>query len=181
MRIKQEWIKHRTRLNKLLMNSRRLNLPLPRPISIPVPVLILILLLFLLVTTIPQSLGMFSRVLKTYDSALAARFDVIITAPEEFISEKGENLFECHFITETDIRNYHFTIDNNGEVDVFCTPQISDGIEYKVYIGGESIKEIFVKAHESVNFQLLIAPSGLDTVIKDAWFFVDVEQIVEQW
>ena len=137
----------------------------------------LILILFVLsLEMIQGTLGRLSRAFILTDSAQSAKFDVIITTPEEFWLEQGENLFEYHFLSVTDVRCLNFQVYNNGEADILCTPHINNGVKYRIYISGTEYPEFIVKSKETVNFQLLIGPEGLNTTIKDAELFVDIRQ-----
>ena len=138
----------------------------------------LILVLFVLsLGMIQGTLGKFSRSLILADSAMAAKFDIIITHPEGFFSEQGENLFEYYFLSATDIKRLTFQVDNNGEADILCRPHINNGIEYRVYVAEEEHPEFIVKANDTVNFWLFIGPDGLDTNVKEAELFVDIRQM----
>ena len=138
----------------------------------------LILIILVLSLGIMQgTLGRFSRASLMRDSALAAKFDVIITAPEEFRTEEGEKLFSYHFISITDVKLLNFQIYNNGEADVICTPYVSGGIMHRVFVSEIESPEFIVKVKETISFQLLIGPTGLDTNIKDVELFVDIRQM----
>jgi len=124
-----------------------------------------------------QTLGMFSRSFAATDSAMAAEFDVTITAPKEFGSEQGESNFEYHFLSGTDIQGVVFQVTNNGGDEILCRPYINSNITYRVYIDGDEVTEFLVPANETVSFWLLIAPDGLDTNMRNAKLFVDIQQV----
>ena len=168
------------------MKNSRINQPLcPASPTTPVRpqkqrVLLAFLVLFLLLLLLgilQRTLGKFSLSFIASDSALAAKFDLIVTAPEEFKSEQGENLFEYHFLSDTDVREFHFRVDNYGEADILCRPHITNGIEYSICVEGKELSEFAVRAKETAYFQLFIAPDGLDEKIKGAEFFIDLQQI----
>ena len=137
---------------------------------------LILVLLGLSLGTIQGTLGKFVRSFTTSDSAAAAKFDVAVTAPEEFWLEQGEYTYEYYFLSKTDVRGLNFQIHNNGEVDVLCTPHINNGIIYRFYVAGEESTEFIVKAKETVDFWLVIAPAGLDTAVKNTALFVDIRQ-----
>jgi len=137
---------------------------------------LILILLILSLGMIQGTLGSFARGSAMLDSALAAKFDVIITSPESFRPEGDERIFSYHFISREDIRALSFEVYNNGEANVICTPHISEGVIYRVFILGVETSEFLVRAKETVRFNLLIGPEGLDTNIKDAELFVDIRQ-----
>ena len=116
--------------------------------------------------------GKFSHSFTATDSALAAKFDVIITPPEEFNAEG----FKHHFLSDSEVKGLHFRVYNNGETDVLCAPYITNGVKYRVFILGIEQTEFILKTKETINFQLLIAPDGLDGKLKDAELFIDIKQ-----
>ena len=134
-------------------------------------------LLFLSLLTFQGTIGKFLQAFTVNDSAVAAKFDIVITAPDEFGTEQDENLFEYHFLSDIDIRGFNFQVENKGEADVLCQPHISNDIVYRIYVSEEECTKFAVDAKETVNFWLFISPDGLDTNIKDADFFVDIQQI----
>ena len=140
-------------------------------------VFLVLLILALSLGTIQGTLGRFSRSFMLSDSAQVSKFDIMITAPEEFIWEHGENVFEYRFLSNMDIRVLSFQIYNNGETDIICTPHISGGIKYRVYILGTEVTEFIVQTKETVSFELLIGPEGLDTNVRDAELFMDIRQM----
>ena len=75
-----------------------------------------------------QTLGIFSRSFVLMDSAMAAKFNVIITAPEEFWPEQGDSNFEYRFLSEMDFRGFVFQVTNNGEAEILCKPHINSEI-----------------------------------------------------
>ena len=141
-------------------------------------VVFLILILFVLsLELIPGTLGRLSRSSTASDSAAAAKFGVTITAPTEFQMEQGQNVYEYYFLSEIDLQGLSFNIYNNGEADISCTPHLSNGIVYRVYVSGEERVEFLVQSKESVNFWLIIAPDGLGTSVKNAQLFIDIRQV----
>ena len=143
-----------------------------------------ILTAFLILTLFVFSLGMaqgtlgkFSKSFVFTDSALAVKFDVDVTTPEEFVAGQGETFFEYRFLSSIDIKVFSFQVSNNGEVDVLCIPHISNGIMYRIFVSEEECTDFIVNANETVNFLLVIGPEGLDENIKDAEFFIDIWQL----
>jgi len=124
-----------------------------------------------------RTLGIFSQSFVVNDSASAALFDIVITAPKEFLSEQGESDFEYHFLSDIDIQGFAFQVTNKGETAILCVPYINGDIVYRIYVGEEGCTEFCVEANESVSFWLVIAPDGLDSnIISNAKFFVDIQQ-----
>ena len=138
---------------------------------------LLLILFILLMGTIQETLGKYTRSFVFTDSALVAKFDVSITTPEEFWPNQGEYILEYHFLSAIDIRSFTFQIHNNGEAEIICIPYINDNILYRVFISGVESPEFFVKPKETVEFQLLMAPDGLDENIREAELIVDIRQV----
>ena len=159
----------------LLQTFRKIKTALQNRKS-PAAFMILIILVLTL-GTMQGARGSFSRSFTTGDSALAAKFDVIITVPEGFVTENDEQLFSYYFISLVDVKLLNFNIYNNGEADVICTPHVNNDIMYRVFISEIESPEFEVKAKEAVSFQLLIGPGGLDTKITEAELFVDIRQV----
>lgn len=138
-----------------------------------------LLLLFLVVSlkTAQETLGRYLTTLVADDSAEVAKFDVIITPPEELVSAQDKDSLEYYFISNKDINGSIFQVYNNGEVDVLCVPYLSNDITYRIYVSEVQCTEFVVKAKETVDFWLLIAPYGLDTNIKESELFIDIRQI----
>ena len=142
--------------------------------------IIAFLTLFLLVLSLGltrETLGKFSQSFTAKDSALAAKFDVTITAPEDFTSDQGKNILEHYFLSDTETKSLTFQVYNGGESDVICTPHISNDVNYQVLVSGEEQSKFIVKRKKAVKFQMLIAADGLDVEIKNADLFVDVRQV----
>lgn len=142
------------------------------------------LLCFLIVIFLVLSFGLMQRTLGKYvqshlvrDFAVAAKFDIVLTVPDEFRAEQGKPSFDYRFLSPTDIKLLHFQAYNNGEVDVLCIPSISSDIKHRIYLLEEEVTEFIIKAKETVCFQLLIGPEGLDTNEKDVQFFIDIQQL----
>ena len=143
-------------------------------------ILLLFPVLFLFVCSIgitQKTIGRFSQAFFVSDSALAAKFNVVITATEEFTEEQDENLLEYHFLSALEIKGFDFQVFNNGEEDIICIPQVSNEITHRFFISGVQCSEFIVRAKETVNFRLLIAPDGLDGNTKEAAVFIDIQQI----
>jgi hypothetical protein len=143
----------------------------------PFATFLLFLLFVLSLGTTQKTLGLFAQFSILTDSAIAAEFNVVITVPEEFQFEQDEYILEYYFLSDADIRGFRFWVTNNGEVDVLCRPYINNNIIYRVFVAEDACIEFVVKAKESVDFWLAIAPNGLDTNIKDAELFVDIQQV----
>jgi hypothetical protein len=125
----------------------------------------------------PITLGRFMQSFHLSDSALVAKFDVVITMPEEFDNSSDKNHYQHSFFDREEMTVFDFTASNNGEVDVNCAPYII-GVPYSVFISGQSQSEFVVKAGESVDFQLVIAAFNLTTGITKTEFIVDVKQYI---
>ena len=138
---------------------------------------LIVFVLILLLGITRQTFGTLSRAFIVSDSAEAAKFDVIITAPEEFWPEHGESDFEYHFLSDTDIQGLVFQITNNGETEILCKPYINSDITYRIYVDGEAVAEFCAAANETISFWLIIAPDGLDTVVRNVELFVDIQQV----
>ena len=143
----------------------------------------IILIAFLTLSILILSLGLFQGTLGRFsknvllsDSAVVSKFDVIITAPEEFVGEHSENTFEIDFISGTAARTFSFGIFNNGETDVICTPGVNNNIEYSVLISGAETDDFLVKPKETISFELIIKPDGLSANRMDASLFIDIRQ-----
>ena len=140
-------------------------------------VLVVVILMLSLGIT-QQTMGIFSRSFIVADSAAAAKFDVTITAPEEFWPGQGESDFEYHFLSDIDIQEFVFQVTNNGEAEILCTPYIdATVITYRIYVEGEAVTDFGVAPNETVSFWLVIGPDGLDTNGRSAKFFVDIQQV----
>ena len=138
---------------------------------------LLILIIFMLSLGITQeTLGIFSRSFVAIDSAMAAKFNVIITPPEEFWQSQDENNFEYRFLSDIDFQGLVFKVTNNGEHDILCAPYINGDITYRIYVGEEAVTAFPVAAKETVSFWLIIAPTGLDTNMRNVKLFADIQQ-----
>ena len=136
-----------------------------------------LVLIFFSFGMIQLTIGKFVHFSTLTDSAIVAEFDIIITAPEEFSLEQSEDIFEYHFLSDTDILGLDFWVINNGEVDILCRPYINNDVIYSIYVAENKCTEFIVAANEIVNFWLVIASDGLDTNVKDAELFIDIQQI----
>ena len=138
---------------------------------------LIFVILFLLLGITRQTLGIFSRSFVLTDSAMAAKFDVMITAPKEFWPQQGDSNFEYRFLSEMDFRGFVFQVTNNGEAEVLCKPHINSDVTYRVYVEEEARDEFIVAAKETVSFWLIIAPDGLDANIRNAELLIDIQQM----
>ena len=143
----------------------------------PLAAFLIFVILILSLGMTQGTLGRFSKSFVSTDSANAANFDVIITPPKEFWTEQSNSVFEYHFLSDTDIQRLIFQITNNGETSILCKPYINGNITYRVYVEGEVCTEFHVKANETIDFWLVITPDGLDTTIKNANLFIDIQQM----
>ena len=121
--------------------------------------------------------GRFSKSLIRTDSALTGAFDVTITPAKEFWVEQGEHVFEYYFLSAIDIKGFVFQVANHGETDIRCKPYINGDLTYRIYVAEEAQTEFVVKANETVDFWLAIAPDGLDTNIRNVELLVDIQQL----
>ena len=124
-----------------------------------------------------QTMGILMRSVVLEDSASAAKFDVITIAPKEFWSEQGNDIFEYHFLSDTDIQSFIFQVSNNGETEIVCKPYMDSDITYRIYVEEEMVTEFIVAVNETVSFWLAISPDGFDTDIRNVEFFVDIQQM----
>ena len=151
-----------------------------RTISQKQRILLIFLLLVLSVFSAGMfqgTLGMFSQSSVASDTAVAAKFDVIITPPEEFVIENNEVLFNHWFLSDFEIKGLNFKVYNNGETDIICTPYINDDVKYRIFVSGIERKEFVVKTKESLIFLVLIASDGFSALSKDVKLFIDVRQL----
>ena len=133
-------------------------------------------MLILSLGMIKDTLGAFVHSFILNDSANTTKFDVTVIAPEEFNSEQDTNHLDYHFLSDTDIRGFVFQVQNNGETDVVCTPYIDGAVLYRIYVEGVEQTEFIVRKKETESFYLVIAPTGLDTDVIEANFYVEVRQ-----
>ena len=167
-------IKQKKPLATITMLKDTINSPERRHILI----LTLIFVLFILSLGLTQgTLGKFSKSFSLIDSALAAKFDITITTPEEFRFEQEAGFFEYRFVSYTDIKPLSFQVSNNGEFDVLCIPHISDGLNYGIFTSEGEFTEFVLKAKETVSFWLVLLPVGLDQNILETEFFIDIQQL----
>jgi len=134
-----------------------------------------IVLAAVVVCTFPITLGRFMQSFSINDSAVIAKFDVVIIAPEEFDDSSEKEHYQHSFFDREEKKNFDFIVSNNGEVDVNCAPYII-GVPYSIFIAGEPQSEFIIKAGESVEFQLVIVAFNLTAGITEAELIVDVEQ-----
>ena len=144
----------------------------------PSTVLALFAMLFFILSfgSIQGVLGKFLQRGERNDSAAAAKFSVVITAPEGFGQEQGAGPFDYRFLSGTEIVALIFQVHNNGETAVLCTPYIDGDVMYGIFVDGEELSQFVVNAKETVEFYLLLAPVGLDEKLKTAKFVVDIRQ-----
>jgi len=133
----------------------------------------IVLLLVLSFTLTQVTFARFTKSFTLTDSASVAKFDVSVTMPDEFASV---DFFEYIFLSDIAGKKLNFSVSNNGEIDIVCTPHISDGVTYRVLIAEIESPEFTVDAKESVDFTILILPDGLDTNITNAELFLDIHQ-----
>ena len=136
---------------------------------------LLLLLLAVSVATVQESFGRFRQTLVTADLAQMAQLDVVFVMPEGFLPE--EDIYEHYFITSNHVKTLYFQVKNQGEVDVFCTPYVSEEIQHIVVVEGDAMPEFFVARGETQSFQLILLPIGITTSPKDVELFLDVRQV----
>ena len=138
---------------------------------------VLLLLLTLAFYALPGTLGSYIHTFYRSDSANTAKFNVVITAPDE-LSELGtDNSYHYYFPADDTTKTLDFTAGNFGETTVICTPHINNGISYRIFVSGELQNDFVIPIGESVDFQLVILAAQLDAEIKEASFFIDIEQL----
>ena len=136
-----------------------------------------IILVAVVACTFTITLGRFTRSFSADDSAVVAKFDVVITVPEEFDGGSEQNDYQHSFFEREGQMIFDFTVTNIGEVDVNCNPYII-GVLYSILVSGEPRSEFIVKAGESVEFQLVIVAFNLMKGTTEADFIIDVEQYI---
>ena len=139
--------------------------------------IMLMLLLFLALNFIPETISRLTKVLAVKDSAAAAQFDVIVTPPEEFRIGSDEPNFEYRFVSAAERKELTFTVANNGETDVICTPHLMGNFDYWIYVKGEDLFEFEVLAGETIEFEVHIKLVRLNTEAQDVQFNVDIRQM----
>ena len=123
-----------------------------------------------------ETLGKFSLSFTASYTASVAKFDVIITPPEEFSVENDEYSFNHWFLSDFEVKGLTFKMYNNGETDVICTPHILGDVYYRVFIAGIEYTEFVIKTKESLDFQVVIGAEGLSALPKDTNLFIDLKQ-----
>ena len=139
-------------------------------------VIMLMLLLFLALNFMPETISRLTKALAVKDSAATAQFDVVVTPPKEFRTGDDELNFEYRFITSSEKKKLTFTVANNGETDVICTPHLTGNFDYWIYAKGEDLFEFVVPAGETVEFEVHIKLVRLSTEAQDVQFNVDIRQ-----
>ena len=139
--------------------------------------LLILALMVLSLGTVQGTLGKYSKSFPLTDLALISKFDVEITAPEEFVPAQGGEFLELQFPSSTDTKAFSFQVSNNGEVAVVCTPHINNGVEYHILVSGAACTEFVVNAQKTVNFLLVVGAGGLGGNIKEAKFSIDIKQL----
>ena len=139
-------------------------------------VLILFLFLTIMINIIPTTFGFMIKRLDERNSASAAKFNINITTPDEFNSTDEKNDYYHLFSTKGEIKSLNFSVSNNGEVDVLCTPYIRNNIDYYIIVSDEIKNEFAVKVNETIDFQLVIMSDTLNIGATYASFFIDIQQ-----
>jgi len=135
----------------------------------------LLMLSVVVLRMLPETLGGFAQVLSTKDSALAASFNIELTASKE-LENPGTDYYWYYFPTGQELKALNFEVTNKGEIAVMCAPHINNGIEYRVYIDNTVKPEFVVEAGEAVSFWIVIAADGLDLSPIDAALVIDLQQ-----
>ena len=112
------------------------------------------------------------------DRAAAARFDVEIIAPEDFAVESDKSTMEYRFLSDADERRLFFRLHNHSEVDILCTPGMTnaEGILWQLYVAEEACTSFVAAAGEAVDFLLVITPDGIGTAWEEMVLTVDSRQ-----
>ena len=126
-----------------------------------------------------ETQGRFFMSFAAGDTATAAKFDVVITAPAEFLLVQDERVMDYRFLSIKDVKLLNFTAQNNGEVDVVCTLAMAGEVNHRIYVMQQERDSFTLKAKEMVAFQIIIGPEGLDATVRSARFFVDIKQAEE--
>jgi len=127
--------------------------------------------------TLPDSLGRMLRSIQGADAAAAAKFAVRIEAPPELAFASPESAYQHYFPHVNAEKSFDFTLHNEGEVTVRCTPRITNGVQYRVCAAGADKESFVLRSGESAAFQLTILTEGLQLEITQAALTVDIEQV----
>ena len=138
--------------------------------------LILFLFSVIMINIIPNTLGFMLQRFNGINSASAAKFNIVITTPNEFDTISENNYYKHGFMEEGEIKSLNFSVSNNGEVDVLCIPYISGNVNYHLIVSDEIKNEFALKIGETKDFQIVIMSDGLNAGVTHASIFIDVKQ-----
>jgi signal peptidase I, archaeal type len=127
------------------------------------------------IALIQGTMGRYVHTVTVSDSAKAAVYDIVITAPEGFTSDT--NTYEHYFISKIEVARLNFQVYNGGETDVLCTPHVSNDVKYRVFLDEIEYTHFIIRTNETANFWIFIGPEGLDVSVWDAEIFIDIRQL----
>jgi len=142
-------------------------------------VCILILVFLTIVCKTPDTFAKLLETIVIDDSAVAAKFDVSITIPDE-LNKALEYNYEYYFSLDEENKSFEFKINNNSEVNVICTLYVEGYTQYEILISDEPQNEIFLGMGENADFQLIVYSDGLSTDITEISFLIDIQQAEEE-
>ena len=126
--------------------------------------------------TFSSSSASFAWLIGASDAGTVARFDIDIIVPEELGYASAENPYQYVFGLNDETMLLAFTVVNNSEVVVVCEPEMSNGVKYSVWVGEIACKSFLVDIGESVDFQVVVTPNGLNGNAIDTTLILDVQQ-----
>jgi len=135
--------------------------------------------IFLLVGIMFTMVNTFAKYVKRVtkeDSAVAARFDVEISVPEELESAFDDVPFSIFFTEKEQTKAFTFSVENKSEVSIVCRPFISEDASFEVYVSEKLCESFFVEMGECIDFQIVITTKGLNKHSKAAALVIEISQ-----
>ena len=133
------------------------------------------LLLWLFTRTLPLSFGQFNDGGIWKDSGKAADFDVLITNTGG-TEISADTVLSAAFLDPEEEQTQTFIIKNLSEVDILCTPTVTNNLRIRVYVSGEIRESIIVPHNSSVSFEILFLAWDIQPGVTMIHLVFDIQQ-----
>ena len=139
--------------------------------------------LFLSCMIFLSALTMVDTLAKYIDSFLfterltVAEFNVSIFPPEELETVSEESPFVHSFSEKEQSLSFDFSVVNNRQVVIRCTPLFEEEVFYHMIVDGERQESFIVDMGEKVDFTLVVFSDGFKANFLPANLIVQVEQV----
>ena len=139
--------------------------------------IVLLIIVLIALFTVTSTLAKHITSMTNSDSAEVAEFNVTISAPDELNSASEHNPYILSFTGEDQTISLGFSIFNDNEIVVICTPYFDSDVQFDVIVNEEIVDYFVIGIGETVDFSIEMISDGLIAEALATKLILSIEQV----